>query len=200
MIRKAFGECALATQPPRRRRTFLGVAIDDETRALLAGHLAAHLPSDPPGKPVPPQNWHLTLRFLGASTDVQIERVLYDLSERDLPARFVIRFGGMGAFPRSSRAAVLFLRVDSVRDGLGSLAAACEDAAVAAGFSPEDRPFRQHLTLARVRPPANVSPLIEEFPPFDVRMAVAEMTLFESHNDRDGVRYEAIETMRLRPG
>lgn len=187
-------------ETPRPRRTFLGVAIDDETRALLAAHLAAHLPSDPPGKPVPPQNWHLTLRFLGASTDTQIERVLYDLSNGDLAAPFVIRFGSMGAFPRPGRASVLFLRVDRGSDDLGSLAAACEEAAVGAGFNPEDRPFRAHLTLARIRPPANVSPLIDVVPPFAARVPVEEITVFESHSDRDGVTYEAIETMRLTPG
>ncbi len=181
----------------RTRRSFLGVAVEGDTAVLLAAHLGAHAGAARPGKAVPPQNWHITLRFLGPSTDVQLERLLHGLSESDLPGRFAIRFNGLGAFPRPGRASVLWLGVDGDLEALRSLAGLCEDAAVAAGFTPEDRPFHPHLTLARIRPPVDVASLIDEFPPLGARMSVREITLFESHNDRVGVTYEPVETVPL---
>lgn len=180
---------------PGARRAFLAIDLDEPTRDLLAAHLRAHV-AELPGKAVPPRNWHLTLRFLGTATDLQLDRVLADLSMSSLPGPTRLRFTGLGAFPRAARAAVLWLGVDA-DEGLDDLAAACEEAAVGAGFDPEGRPFHPHLTLARVRPPEDVRPLLARVPPFVHSMAVDTLTLFESHLGRGAAVYEPIERIEL---
>ena len=185
------------TERDSLRRTFLGIGLDDATRDLLAAHLEAHLPGGVPGKPVPPSNWHMTLRFLGMATDLQLDRLLYEMGEGGLPGPWRVRFEGLGAFPRPSRATVLWLGVAGGTDELAALASTCEEAAVAAGFAVEDRPFHPHLTLSRIRPSLDVEPLTESLPPFDVAMSVTEVTLYESHLGSGGARYETIERITL---
>ena len=181
----------------RPKRAFLGIALEESVRHLLAAHLAAEFPSGLPGKPVPPGNWHLTLRFLGATSDARLERVVHTIAEAQLPSAFAIRFGGLGTFPRTARATVLWLGVESGAGTLAGVARICEDAAVGAGLPPEDRPFHPHLTLARLRPPQDLRSVRGSFQAFDVETRVTEITLFESHLSPEGARYEARERMDL---
>ena len=178
-------------------RLFLGIALDGATRRLLAAHLEAHAGHELPGRSVPSANWHLTLRFLGASTTEQAERVIHDVATHALTGALTVHFGGLGAFPKPRRATVLWLGVVGGEAGLTTLASACEAAAVAAGFSAEDRPFHSHLTLSRIRPPGDVSELVAAVPAFDVTIAVEEITMFRSHVGRGGARYEAVERITL---
>ena len=95
---------------------------------------------------------HLTLRFLGDTTPQQGEAVAEVL--RALAAQwspFTLRVGGLGGFPNLRRPRVLWLGVDGEVEALARLQAAVEASAVAAGFAPEPKAFRPHLTLARVR-------------------------------------------------
>ena len=180
-----------------RARLFLAVGFDEPTRALVAAHLSANGWADFPGRPVPPENWHITLRFLGWVTDVQRDRILASLDDADLGAPFRLRLTGLGAFPKPRKATVLWIGVDDGTERLGSIAAACNEAAEGAGFSSEERPYHAHLTIARVRPPVDVTGLVDAFPPLDLRVTVDEITLFRSHLERGGATYEPVDTLEL---
>lgn len=178
-------------------RLFLGVALSDEVRYGLAAFLdakAAHLP----GKPTPPQNWHLTLRFLGPTEPEQRDRLLGTLDDQELPLPFVLGFAGLGAFPRPRAATVLWLGVDRGGEELTELAEACEEAARDAGFPPEERPFHPHVTLARVRPTDDVAELVESVPAFPLSQEVDRVILYRSLvGGPGGVRYEIADEVRL---
>ena len=58
-------------------------------------------------------------------------------------------------------------------------------------------PYSPHLTLSRLRPPADVRPLVASTPPFGGRMAVGEFVLFRSHLRSPAPRYEAAERFPL---
>ncbi len=180
-----------------RRRLFLAAALDESTRRLLAAHVEAHGGGVLPGRAVRPQNWHLTLRFLGWATEPQRDGVMRALDESALPGPCVMRFGGLGAFPKERRATVLWLGVDGGGDELGALAVACDEAAQAVGYEAEGRPFHPHLTLSRIRPPEDVAQLVESFPPFAVKMSVTEITLYESQLRKGGAVYQALDAIEL---
>jgi 2'-5' RNA ligase len=150
-----------------------------------------------PGKPVPPPNWHLTLRFLGKTDEVAYQRVLAGLAQADLGEPFSMSFGGLGAFPRAARATVLWLAVERGAERLEQLAALAETAAQDAGFAAEDRPFHPHLTLSRIRPHQDVRPLIERIPPFPLTLRVDRLAVFRSHLGRGGAKYEEINSISL---
>jgi len=175
-------------------RIFVAVPLPDELRMALADCLR---PFDIPGKVVSAQNWHITLRFLGWTDDVAFDRMLAFLDETDFGPGFDVRLGEMGAFPRPRRATVIWLAASRGLNRLEELAAAAEEAAQSAGFGPEDRPFRAHLTLSRVRPAEDVSDLVESFPGADLGWRCESVVVYRSHLGRGGARYEPLETFPL---
>ena len=183
---------------PPQRRLFIAVAIADEIRHGLVHHLDTALDGKPvPGRPVKPPNWHLTLRFLGWADQLAYERVLAQLDQTEWGAAFEVGFGGLGAFPRPQRATVLWLGVGLGADRLEQTAEGAEEAALGAGFAPEERPFHPHLTLSRIRPHQDVRPVIERVEAFPLTMPITKVTLFESHLRRGGAEYEELEAFEL---
>ncbi len=177
-------------------RLFLAVALTDEVRHGLAAFLSERVVRLP-GRPSPPDNWHLTLRFLGPTNALQQDRILEFLDEHLVVEPFTLGFTGLGAFPKPSRATVLWLGVGTGADGVAAMAAVCEEAAISAGFEPEDRPFHPHLTLSRIRPPVSVDGIIDQVGVFPLKMEVDRLTLYRSHLGRDGATYEAVDEVLL---
>ena len=179
-------------------RMFLAVALDDESRHAIAAHLETALGDRRlPGKLVRPESWHITLRFLGRTTAEQAERVLGHLDEHLMVQPFRVRLGGLGGFPRERKASVLWMGVTGDLDPLQALATESELAAHRAGFEPEDRPFHPHLTLSRLRPPADVREIVDGVPPAGVPLDVAKVTLFRSILGSGPARYEVVDTVEL---
>jgi 2'-5' RNA ligase len=178
-------------------RLFIGVPIDPDTTLRLVEWLKQGAADHMPGRKVPAENWHFTLRFLGDVDDVGRDRLLASLHHAELGDPFDIRFGGLDAFPRPSKASFVWSGVTEGVEELTELAAEVEEACVDAGFDPEDRPFRAHLTFARVRPPADARRLIESTPPSDIGMRVDSVVLYRSHLGDTHPRYEVVESFDL---
>ncbi len=179
-------------------RMFLAVALDDDKRHAIATHLEDSLEGDYlPGRPVRPENWHITLRFLGATSAVQQDAILAHLDQHLMIEPFRIRFGSLGGFPKESKASVLWLGVDGDLEALSGIAGECETAAQAAGLEPEGRPFHPHLTLSRIRPPYDIGRLLASFPPAKIALDVEEVTLYRSVLGNGPTRYEVIERVSL---
>ncbi len=64
---------------------------------------------------------------------------------------FVIELNGFGVFPDNRLPRVLWIGIDGALDDLATLAECVGCAVVPLGFPQEDRPFRPHLTVARVK-------------------------------------------------
>ena len=137
------------------------------------------------------------MRFLGATSAQQRDRVLAYLDEHLVVKPFRISFTGLGAFPRESKASVLWIGAAGSIEQLVSAAAICEESAVAAGFEPEGRPFHAHLTLSRIRPPHDVRPLVDLVEPVGVNLDVAAVTLYRSVLGGGPARYEVVERVEL---
>ncbi|MCL1597700.1 MAG: RNA 2',3'-cyclic phosphodiesterase [Actinomycetia bacterium] len=177
---------------------FLAVDLTTHERHALAAALHDASPGPlVPGKRQPPENWHLTLRFLGETSDMAGELLVREVEEAiDLPAGRVSGVG-LGVFSRPAKASVLYVRIDDPTDLLTRLAARCDAAAMDVGFPPEERPFVPHLTLSRLRPAQDLRGLLDAFGDFDVGIAVTAVTLFRTRRSRSRLWYEAIETIDL---
>ena len=102
---------------------------------------------------VRPENLHLTLRFLGAAEDAQIAALREGLTA--VAARhegFVAAVGQSGCFPNRRRPKVIWAGVADADGRLGALQRDIEEVVCAAGWEPEERAFRPHVMLGRVRP------------------------------------------------
>ncbi|WKZ82732.1 MAG: RNA 2',3'-cyclic phosphodiesterase [Acidimicrobiia bacterium] len=177
-------------------RIFVAVSLDGETRHALAHALSAGVASIP-GKIVPPENWHLTLRFLGDVEEVACDRLLGCLSESDLGGAFTLRWEGLGAFPRPDRATVLWVGVGAGLDRLEALEDATDAAIDRAGFPAEERPFNPHLTLSRIRPPQDLTAILASAPGVSIPMAVDRIGVFRSRLGEGAPRYRLLEEFLL---
>jgi 2'-5' RNA ligase len=175
-------------------RLFLGIPLADELTGALAQHLA---PAALPGRLVPPDKWHLTLRFLGDTSHETLHRLHEALRATSFGPRFEIVFDRLGAFPRPARASVLWLGVGHGAEMLTALAKSIESAVRQAGFAAESRAFASHLTVSRLQSPRDVRPVIEAVPAFRERMQVNDVILFRSHLGRGPSRYEVVERFAL---
>jgi 2'-5' RNA ligase len=179
-------------------RLFVAVPLTEEARGDIAHLVARAAPRGLPGRPAHPDKWHVTLRFLGDVDEVGRDRLLAELDGAGLGTPFRVRWGGLGAFPNLRRATVLWVGLDEGAPQLTALANAVEEAVEAAGFPPEDRPFRPHLTLSRIRPHQDVTALVENSPPLGVPMPVDRVVVYRSHlGGRGGPRYEVVEEFPL---
>lgn len=170
-------------------RVFAAVVPPPEVRAALVQRLD---PLEIPGRPVPPGNWHLTLRFIGEVEATGYERWLAELDESAWVPPFRVRLGGLDAFPRRAKATVLWVGAHS--DSLAGLAATVDEAAANAGLGNEERPFRPHLTISRVRPPADVRGLVEQAgEEWDIAFRVNSFHIMAAA----GNRYRTYETFAL---
>ncbi len=175
-------------------RVFVAAGFPPEVRVAVAEHLARH---PLPGAPVPAENLHFTLRFLGDIDPVSFDRLLGALDEVTLPAPFGVVLGGLGAFPKPRQATVMWLGVTAGGDALEDLQLSVEDACEDAGLGREERPFRPHVTVSRVRPPADVRSLIADTPPLDLRSRIHEVVVLRSRLGGGAPRYEPLERFPL---
>ncbi len=173
-------------------RVFAAVPLPPEVRLALEDALTG---LKIPGRLVPPENWHLTLRFLGSVEEVTYERFLAGLGGVEERGPFTVRLGHLGAFPRPKRATVVWIGVDRGVEDLVELNLVTEGAARAAGLPAEERPYHPHLTLARVRPPRDVSDLIGTR--FDLGWVVDRVVVYRSLLGTGGARYEPLEILSL---
>ncbi len=97
---------------------------------------------------VEPENYHITLRFIGDVDETTAREFAAALSRVRLPG-FALTLDGLGSFgnrkPRAVWAGV------AAPPALDALQRAHERAAQAAGLAPEPRNFHAHVTLARMR-------------------------------------------------
>lgn len=119
-------------------------AILDQTESLRAalGQLVRW---------VPIENMHLTLKFIGDVSPANVELLEQMLMTETIGCvPFSMRVGGLGAFPTSRRARVIWIGILAPA-ALESLQRGVESAAARLGYESETRPFSPHLTIGRVR-------------------------------------------------
>ncbi|HEX9311190.1 MAG TPA: RNA 2',3'-cyclic phosphodiesterase [Gemmatimonadaceae bacterium] len=174
-------------------RLFIGVPLTEDARRAIA----ASLPQTLPGKPVPPGNWHFTLRFLGATSAETRGQIVTRLQVARCGAAFTVRFGQLGAFPNPRRARILWLGIEEGSERLTQLAALAEGAARSVGFAAEDRPFSPHLTLSRINPPQSINDILSGSPRLLVEMPVHAIVLYRSRLGGGPARYEEVERFEL---
>ena len=101
---------------------------------------------------VRPENIHLTLKFLGNVKKAEIEKVgeaIFESVKGYSP--ITLRAKGIGTFPGIKRPRVIWVGISGQLDLLVELHKTLDDELEAISFPKENRTFRGHLTLGRVK-------------------------------------------------
>lgn len=147
-----------------QQRLFLAADVPEPEIQRLAA-MRASFPEHLGMRWVPPQNMHVTLRFLGATPDAALPNLSASIQQAvGGVAAGEVWLSGLGAFPRARRASVLWAGIADPVEVLTQLALAVGDAAERFGFARDDRAFTPHVTLARFRQPVSLGEL-PGFPP-----------------------------------
>ncbi len=179
---------------PERRRLFVGVPLAEELLGFVDEAQAA-LPARSDIRLTRRDQLHVTLCFLGERDGEATERATRVLSEVPCTMGGVVSLGGFLCLPSAARARVVAL---AIQDDEGILAALFER--VASGlesevlFQREARPFRPHLTIARLRRSGKLG-LSADMPGagFEIR----SVCLYESVMSREGARYEVLQAVEF---
>jgi RNA 2',3'-cyclic 3'-phosphodiesterase len=126
-------------------RLFVALDLPWELRQRVAMLANAGIPG---AKWVPPENYHITLRFIGETPTYQAEEIDHALAS--LKARgFSLTLSGVGTFDRSGRSMSLWVGVER-NPQLDHLQNKIETALQRIGLEPERRRFAPHVSLARL--------------------------------------------------
>jgi RNA 2',3'-cyclic 3'-phosphodiesterase len=180
------------------RRLFFALWPDEEQRAALT-HAAASIVRHCGGRPVPEENLHVTLAFLGSVPEPRVEE-LSAIGRRTaaaFPADALPVTVSLETLEHFAKAQVLTVleRKDgsqAAAPGATALAQSLSAGTLAAGFSPDLKPFRVHVTVARkVAHPPRSSEMRK------VEWSFAEFALVESRTLEKGPVYSVVESYVL---
>jgi 2'-5' RNA ligase len=150
---------------------------------------------------VRPENLHITLRFLGDLDDAGVQRVC-DLVVREVGEGLAprARLGPIGAFPNLNRPRVVWVGFSEGEGAVSAVARAVNDALGRAGFGEPEKPFRPHLTLARVREGARGLEALQgaALPLSPPASLLDRICVMKSELHPAGARYTALTEARLR--
>ena len=185
-------------------RTFIALVIPEGWKEYL-GQVAGDLKGLMSGLSwVKPENLHITVRFLGDLGDSGVRRA-GEAARRgaESHAAFTARLGAPGVFPSMNRPRVLWTGLSEGADPAIALAKSVNQSLQQSGFGPADKPFKPHITLARVRDHAEgVEAFGRYAPPPPPNPALLDrIVMMKSDLHPTGARYTALEEILLRkPG
>lgn len=153
---------------------------------------------------VSPENVHLTLKFLGDIESADIDPIASVMGEcTNGMTPMSLAAGGIGVFPDLRRPRVLWLGITGDIPQLLALQKHLEARLAELGngrFKPEDRPFKGHLTLGRIKSRVDYETLVKAIrtvgqvasPPF----TVDAIHLIQSQLTPSGAIYTLLRTIR----
>ncbi|PWT92703.1 MAG: RNA 2',3'-cyclic phosphodiesterase [Blastocatellia bacterium] len=149
-----------------------------------------------------PGNVHLTLKFFG---DVEMNRVgkISEAASRatQTTSPFSIGVRGTGAFPKINQPKVLWIGIDDVQKELSNLQQSVETECANEEFPKDERAFRPHLTVARLRNPHRARELAQAHQELGFEtliVPVREIVVFRSQLSSEGSTYTVISRHELR--
>ena len=132
--------------PAERHRLFVALLPSEPARAALAS-LAENLTR---ARWTPPEQLHLTLRFIGDVSDTELQRVREALAAVQV-GPFPLGVEGVGRFPPRGQPGVVWAGVGTAHPFLLRLRQQVDDRLLASGVPFELTPFVPHFTIGRVR-------------------------------------------------
>ncbi|MBQ3062102.1 MAG: RNA 2',3'-cyclic phosphodiesterase [Clostridia bacterium] len=166
-------------------RLFCAILFDEPFKDALSRTSSALKKMGCEGRFTPRANFHLTLAFIGESSDIAAAQRAVDSCAAAFPA-FELKLGGLGSFGD-----ILWQGAEG--EHLIPLGEAMAKELRSMGFAIEKRAFRPHITLARRFRQKGALPS-----PFRSQMTVRAISLMRSDQSGAGMKYTEIYRKELR--
>ena len=183
-------------------RLFIGLNLPKKQKARIVRAVRPLREEGLPVRWVEPDNFHVTLKFLGQVNKDRvpaIEEALRSVASESPP--FSTKIGGFGAFPSVRRPRVIWVGIHATPE-LRCLKQDLEWTLGDVGFEVETRAFHPHVTVGRARKESGAG----EFRGLDQHFAGLELAadlrvhsvdLMESRLSAEGPRYDVVSGVRL---
>jgi len=151
---------------------------------------------------VKPENVHLTLKFLGEISLSTIDGIaeVIEATVRDF-SPLILFTNGLGVFPGIKKPRVIWIGISGDIKPLSEIQANLETNLEIKGFAKENRPFKSHLTLGRVKGdihPENLIDILRSFSDFSSEpFEAGELVLYKSELKPSGALYTKLQTVYL---
>lgn len=133
-------------------RTFLAIDLPSALHSAIGQNLRTVKRELPGLSWSKIENLHVNLKFFGETTESQVDQIRHAVEPAIAHVSpFEVELKGFGVFPDHRSPRVLWIGLGGALDSLSELAECVGRAVVPLGFPQEDRPFRPHLTVARVK-------------------------------------------------
>jgi RNA 2',3'-cyclic 3'-phosphodiesterase len=181
---------------PAARRLFFALWPETAERIAMAAATADAVAASG-GRAVPEGQLHLTLAFLGAvpaARSAELQTLVRQVGAAWPPVMPVPPL----SFTRVTlwRKAQVLVALAEVHAELAAVAEALREGALAAGLSPDLKPFRAHVTVAR-----KVARALRSAPLTRVLWSCRQIALVESRSSSEGPLYSVVESAPLgKPG
>lgn len=148
-----------------------------------------------------PENIHLTLKFLGEIDKKilgEIEQLCRACADRHEP--FGLHLHGTGFFPNPRHPRVLWAGLAGAVEAVEQLQEEIDAAMEALGFEREEKDFRPHLTLGRIRSNKNIRELqaiAESYSLPELSFEVGEVVIMKSDLHPQGASYSQLATIKI---
>lgn len=148
------------------------------------------------------KNYHITLKFLGDTDQAMCHALVTALDRSARPQKVECFIRGLGYFPGTANPSVIWAGMQYDRELVEKLFTFTENAAVEAGFAPEQRKFIPHLTLARVKRGATVPDSLKDYikssrETIYARCVIDRVILFESVLKKNAPEYNVYKEWEL---
>ena len=185
-------------------RTFLALPISDQVREYLEDIVAPLKAGDQISK----MKWtsgagrHITVSFLGDTAQDQFEALAGEFAQlcQSLPA-FKLSLTDTGTFPHANQPKVLWIGCEPHDTVLGELKLGVDKILAKYGYEVDNRKFKPHITLGRVKYLSNQSNLVHDLLSRDVvdlSFQINRMVWYESMLRPAGAEYRELESFDLK--
>jgi RNA 2',3'-cyclic 3'-phosphodiesterase len=213
MARRTPNQPNVKSERPQKKQEGPRLFIASALPTPVIDHLG-HLLEDLSNRELPvrwtaPNALHLTMHFIGeVSTErAELLRMAFaNLAPKSGSMR--LRTGKLGVFPDQKRPRILWIGVEGQTDRLHALHTEVGTMLERNNVPVEARSLRPHLTIGRARDSvdrlfpyqlgeAYHASSVQEIVDHPVEFTISDVTLFRSHLEKSGARYEALATVRL---
>ncbi len=182
-------------------RTFLALELPEEVKKEILEIQRRLVIKDAKIRWVSKENTHLTLKFLGG-VEENLMPEIYETIDRATKSfnSFHLNLSNAGLFPDRGRPKIIWAGIRGQTSDLESLAENCDAAMHRIGFERENRKFKPHVTIARIKSLSDAEDLSRRLNDLEVdpiEFEAAKINIIKSDLTSSGAVYTLLNSINL---